>query len=178
MRAFWRDKSGLSAVEFALVLPVLILFAMTTAEVGRFTLLSLKLQHAATSMADLASRDEELSLAALQATFSAMGPIVRPFDLAGQGTVIVSAVGVDGSGPPTIHWQRGGAGSLTQESGIGAAAGRATLPEGLVVRSGETVIVAEAFFRYRRWLLGFVPDTTLRRVAFYRPRLGTLRTLQ
>jgi hypothetical protein len=46
------------------------------------------------------------------------------------------------------------------------------------VRSGETVIVAEAFFRYRRWLLGFVPDTTLRRVAFYRPRLGTLRTLQ
>ena len=74
---FRRDDRGLAAVEFALVLPVIILFSFGIAEVGRFALLSLKLQHAATTMADLASRDEELSLASLQSMFSAMEVCLR-----------------------------------------------------------------------------------------------------
>ena len=51
---FRRDRAGIAAVEFALVLPVMILFSLGIAEVGRFALLNLKLQHAATTMADLA----------------------------------------------------------------------------------------------------------------------------
>ena len=36
----------------------MILFSLGIAEVGRFALLTLKLQHAATTMGDLAARDE------------------------------------------------------------------------------------------------------------------------
>ena len=39
-------------------------------------------------------------------------------------------------------------------------------------------MAAEVYFRYEPWLLGFVPETTLRKVAFYRPRFGSLTSLQ
>jgi Flp pilus assembly protein TadG len=175
--AFWRDRRGIAAVEFALVLPVMILFSLGVAEVGRFALLTLKLQHAANTMADLASRDEELSLAAVQSMFSAMQHIVQPFDLTNDGVVIVSGVGVNAGDPPTVFWQEEGAGALDQGSQIGTAGGDATLPADLILRDGETVIVAEAVFRYTPWLMTLVPETLLRRSAFYRPRLGTLREL-
>ena len=172
-----RDQRGIAAVEFALVLPVMILFSMGIAEVGRFALLSLKLQHAATTMGDLASRDEELSVAAVQSMFSAMEHIVQPFTIGAAGVVLVSGVGVDGGGAPTVFWQQRGAGTLSAVSEVGVAGGNATLPSGLVLRDGETVIIAEAVFRYTPWLLGLIPERILRREAYYRPRLGTLRAL-
>lgn len=177
LRRLGRDRRGIAAVEFALVLPVMILFSLGLAEVGRFALLTLKLQHAANTMADLASRDEELSNAAVNSMFSAMQHIVQPFDLADQGRVIVSGIGVDPGIPPTVFWQRAGAGSLSAVSDVGTEGGTATLPATLVLRDGETVIVAEAVFRYTPWLLALVPETVLRRAAFYRPRLGSLRAL-
>ncbi len=174
---FWRDRRGIAAVEFALILPIMILFSLGVAEVGRFALLTLKLQHAANTMADLASRDEELSLTAVQSMFSAMQHIVQPFDISGAGVVIVSGVGIDPGNPPTVYWQEEGAGTLAEGSEVGTEGGDATLPADLILRDGETVIVAEAVFRYTPWLLSLIPETLLRRTAYYRPRLGTLRAL-
>jgi hypothetical protein len=61
---------------------------------------------------------------------------------------------------------------------VGAVGEAASLPAELVVDDGETVVAAEVFLRHSPWLLGLVPETTLRRSAFYRPRLGTLRELE
>ena len=54
---------------------------------------------------------------------------------------------------------------------------KATLPSGLLLRDGETIVAAEVVYSYKHWLLGLVPDTTLRRTSYYRPRLSGLRTL-
>lgn len=173
----WRDRHGLVAVEFALVLPILLLFTLGVAEIGRFALLGLKLQHAADTMADLASRETSLNPASLRRMFDAARYIVQPFDLMRRGVVIVSGVGVDNGGPPTVLWQESGAGGLAATSAIGSAGGRATLPADLIVRDEDTVIVAEICFRYQGWLMRIIPDIVLRRAAFYRPRLGRLRSL-
>lgn len=174
LRAFLgTDQSGVAAVEFALVLPVMLLFSLGIAEVGRFALLTLKLQHAATTMADLASRDDEIGDASVPPLFGAMAHVVQPFDLADQGVVILSAVIADGGDPPSVCRQWRGAGGLGETSRIGSQAGAATLPDDLSLRADESVIVAEVMFRYQPWLLGLVPETLLRRVAFFRPRLAT-----
>ena len=171
------DRSGIAAVEFALVLPVMLLFSLGVAEVGRFALLNLKLQHVATTMADLASRDEQLTLAAVQSMFSAAEHIANPFDIANDGVVILSGAGVEAKAPAAVFWQQRGAGKLGQTSGIGKSGESARLPADLILRDGETVVVAEAIFHYRPWLLRVLPETVLRRVAYFRPRLGTLRNL-
>jgi Flp pilus assembly protein TadG len=176
-RGLWRDRRGVAAVEFALVLPVLLLFALGAVEASRFALLGLKLQHAAETIADLASRPPTLSAAELDSLLASARPIVQPFDIGQDGVVTVSAVGADNGGPAIVVWQRQGGGGLAATSGIGAVGGGATLPADLVVRDGDTVIVAEVHFHYRGWLLQILPEARLRRVAFYRPRLGALRSL-
>ena len=148
-------------MEFALVLPVMILFSMGIAEVGRFALLNLKLQHAATTMADLAARDESVSDAAMTSMLGAMDFIVRPFDLDTQGLVIVSCVGLDGGGEPTVLAQAEGGGALDETSAVGSLDGAATLPDDLILRDGERVVIAEAVFRYTPWLLELVPETAV-----------------
>jgi Flp pilus assembly pilin Flp len=174
---FGRDRRGVSAVEFALVAPVLLLLSLGTVEIGRFALLALKLQHAATTLADLATREEELSAATLDGLFAATRQVTAPFDLEGNGLVIVTGVSAEDGEGAAVSWQRR-RGKLEVESEIGAVGAAARLPAELTVDDGETVVAAEVFFRHQPWLLGLVPETTLRRIALYRPRLGTLRNLE
>jgi Flp pilus assembly protein TadG len=169
---FWADPSGLAAVEFALILPVLLLLAIGASEIARFAMLGLKVQHAADTVADLASGSAQLTPAGMTDMFNAVRHIVQPFDAAAQGRVIVSGVSVAGNGPPTILWQCRGPGGLTATSQVGARGGRATLPGSLTLRDGEAVIVSEMYFNYETALLQLVPTTTIRRVAFYRPRFA------
>jgi hypothetical protein len=175
-RALPRDRRGISAVEFALVLPVLLLIAMGIAEVGRFTLLTLKVNHAAATLGDLAAREETLTATFVDNLFAAVGHVMEPFDVAADGTAYVSGVGLDG-GRTEVLWQRQGAGSLAAGSAVGGVGGVASLPEGLEARAGEAILATEVIFRYEPWLLGLVPETTVRRVSYFRPRLGSLQSL-
>ena len=177
LRRFALDQSAVSAVEFALVAPVLLLLSLGTVEVGRFALLALKLQHAATTLADLATREEELSAATLDGLFAATRHVTAPFDLEGNGLVVVTGVSAEDGEGATVSWQRS-RGDLEVESEVGSVGAAARLPAELTVDDGETVVSAEVFFRHQPWLLGLVPETTLRRIALYRPRLGTLRNLE
>lgn len=171
-----RDERGISAVEFALVLPVLLMLVLGSIEVARFTLLSLKLQHAATTLADLAARDELLTEAGLDDLFSAARRIAAPFDVATEGAMIVTGIAAEDGSGALVYWRRA-AGLAETLSVLGETGGAADLPDTLAVDDGETVIAAEVLFNYQRWLLGVIPNRTLRRLAFYRPRLGTLREL-
>jgi Flp pilus assembly protein TadG len=169
---FRADPRGFAAVEFALILPVLLLLALGVTEIARFAMLGLKVQHAADTVADLASGSATLTPAGMTDMFNAVRHIVQPFDAASRGRVIVSGVSMTGNGRPTVLWQCRSAGSFSATSEVGAGGGRATLPARLVLRDGETVIVGEMFFGYQATLLRLVPAATIRRVAFYRPRFA------
>ena len=177
-RALLADRRGVGAVELALVAPVLLLLLVGLGEVGTYVLLNLKLQHAATALADLATRDGSLTATQLDDLFQAAPQITIPFALGSNAVAIVTSVGADNGSGPTVEWQRTGAGTLAATSNIGTkVGGKATLPSGLLLRDGETIVAAEVVYSYKHWLLGLVPDTTLRRTSYYRPRLSSLRTL-
>ena len=163
-------------MEFALVLPVMILFSMGVAEVGRFALLNLKLQHAATTMADLAARDKFGERRRDDEHHGCHGlcrPAVRS-RYAGPGDRLLRR---DGRGwwVPTVLAQAEGGGALDETSAVGSLDGVATLPGDLILRDGERVVFAEAIFHSTPWLLALVPESLLRRIAYYRPRLARLR---
>ncbi len=172
-RNLWRDERGLGALEFAFVLPMLLILVGGTFELSRYILLSTKLQHAATTMGDIATREEILTAATLDDIFSAVQQICQPFDIASSGRVIVTSLAVSG-GAAAVQWRRGGAGSLDAASRVATAA---DLPADIVAGDPETVVVTEVFFAYQPWLMSMIPGTTLRRVAYYRPRFGALATL-
>ncbi len=181
MRAFLRslrsDASGMSAVEFALMMPIFMVLGAGIIDFGRLILISQKLQSGTFIVADLAARDKTLTEDQVDDIFLALGNIVEPFSLTTRGTAYVtSVVGVAGT-DPEVSWQRGGAGGLVEPSQIGVEGGIATIPATLALGDGENLIVSEVFYDYEPIFgISFGADV-LRRVAYYRPRLGSLATL-
>lgn len=172
-----RSTSGVAAMEFALILPILLALLIGTVEVGRLLMLTQKLQNGTFIVADLAARDETLSAAQLDMMFLAFDSLIEPFDFASDGMAIVTSVTADALGDPMVNWQRTGAGSLEAASEIGTTGGAATLPDALTLVPGETLIVAEVHFRYEPMLSLVADAKTLSKYAYVRPRLGTLETL-
>jgi Flp pilus assembly protein TadG len=175
--AILRDRAGVTAMEFALVLPILVILGVGTIEFGRMLLLSQKLQNGTFVLADLAARDKTLSADQLDDIFLALENVVQPFEFAGSGIAIVSSVSGTSSGATRVNWQRTGAGDFEATSTVGTTGGPAALPAMLEVDEGETIIVAEVFYDFEP-LYGIAASANvLHKIAYVRPRLGTLETL-
>ena len=169
---------GISAMEFALILPVLVMFSAGTIEYSRLILLTQKLQSGAFILADLSARDKELETEKLGHIFLAIDEVVKPFEFAGNGHAIVSSLGADEDDALMLNWQCGGAGTLDVDSRLVDADGAlAALPGEITVSHGETVIVAEEFFHFDPLFNVGLSPRTIHRFAFYKPRLGDLTEL-
>ena len=71
----------------------------------------------------------------------------------------------------------GGAGRSTPTARSARRGKEATLPADLTIAAGETIISAEVFYDFDPLFgIGLAPRT-IRRAAFYKPRLGSLDTL-
>lgn len=173
----WHDRRGVSALEMALFLPVILAMIIGLMEFGRLILVTQKVQNGAFILADLAARDQTLSEGQLTSIFLAVNNLVEPFDFGAQGTALVSSVVAPATGPAVVRWQRTGAGASGALSVVGAEGTVALMPAGLTLAPGETVIVAEMVFDYQPIFNATPLDQRIRRVAYYKPRLGTLETL-
>lgn len=150
-RRFAKDNSAIAAVEFAMILPVFILLTMGCFEVTRLVLIHQKMARAAASMADLvAQSDDPLTMPQLNDLYQAAFNLMSPYDLQGNGRVIVSSLmNTAGAAQPKIEWQRLSPGAMSAISHFGGEGATASgLPAGLVVRPEDDVIVAEVFFNY------------------------------
>ncbi len=177
LRRIARNSTGSIYIETAFALPILIFLVMGSIELGNYLLLNQKLQNAAMSMADLAARDETLSAGQLDDMFSAVNFIVEPFDFGASGLAIVTGVSAAVDNVPEVYWQRAGAGVIGASSQVGAIGAAANIDSNLPVRADETIIVAEIFFDYEPFFGLLIDPARFRHVAYFRPRLGSLQTL-
>lgn len=178
LRRLRGDRRGVVSIEFALVLPVLVVAFLGVTEIGRYLLLELKLQTSAAKVGDLMTRDRDPSTSSLTDAFNAVPTMLKPFPAGGRSHAIVSAVvQPTSSDPPEVAWQLDGGGSLSATSNVGSPGGNANVPADLVTVGGTAVIVAEMVYDYEPWLLGIVGDRQLRHRAYFRPRLSGMRTL-
>jgi hypothetical protein len=175
----WRDTRGFTAAEFGLILPILLLFSVGTIELSRLILLTQKLQSGAFTLADLTARykDEDMDADRLADIFLAIDQVIRPFEFATAGHAIVTSIGVDEDDDPVVNWQCGGAGEFDVDSEIGSDGEEAALPGELAIGPGETIIAAEVFFDYEPLFGVVLSPRVIRRVAYFKPRLGDLNTL-
>lgn len=178
MIRFAADHRGNSIVEFGLILPLLTVVFMGGMDVGQLVLANLKVYNAASSMADLVARDKTISSATLSDLFGAASQVAQPFDLNGNGKVIITSVSADTDNDPRLFWQSE-QGSFSAASTVGSVVGQsATLPSTLQVDAQETVIVSEVFYHFEPIFGLLNTGTTIYHSAYYRPRLGTLREIE
>ena len=176
---FWRDRGGTTLVELSFVLPVMLVVAVGAVDTARYILLHQKMDKAAATVVDLATRPKSISRKDVNTIFTAARDVLKPFDLTNRGRVIVSSVSKASGGRAAIDWQHAGGGGYAATSGVGVAGGSPSLPTGFSVVDGENLIVAEVFFQFEPLFLDYVIGSrTVSHSAIRKPRKGSLSTLK
>jgi len=166
-----RCRRGGVLVEFAMLAPILVLLLLGGAEAARFFLIQQKLQRTAMTLADLGSRAPELAPQDVTNILAAAVEVARPYPMAMRGRVVLSSLGENAGGAPTVLWQVAD-GPLTAISRIGTAGGAADFSPPELLANQETVIAAEVFFAFEPLFIDLFPARTIYHRAVFRPRLS------
>ncbi len=171
---FARAQKAVAAVEFALILPFLLVLYMGSIEVSQIISVDQRMSAATGALGDLVARTNgELTTATLDDFFAAAGLVMTPYS-ADNLKQLVTMVYVDENGETNVEWSVGynGATAKTTNSTY-------SLPSEFTAIATDTyVIVSEAQIPYQPWG-GYVFDASvnLYRQYFYLPRYGAEITL-
>ena len=162
IRRLTGDERGVSAIEFAMLAPVLIAFYMGMTEFCQGFMAQKRMGHVSAAVADLVAQEETITPATIDDIFDIGGLIMKPFstDTLHQRVSSVTSV----AGVPTIDWSRGD--GMTARG----AGSTMTLPADLI-STGESVIVAEVTYDYDSAADYLMPGLTRFSHTYYlRPR--------
>lgn len=138
-QGFLRDRGGVAAVEFALVLPVMIVLYFGSVEITTILQADRKVTSVASTVADLIAQAEIIDDDAMQDVFLAADSIMVPFKPT-DVTIVVSSIYED-NGTARVDWSDG----LRKQPR--AEDSTVELPDGLLP-TGSTIIMAEVTFTY------------------------------
>lgn len=176
--ALCRNCKGSVLAEFAAFCPIFMLLLLGGIDLSRLVILNQKLDRLATGIGDLVAQADVLTSAQMTQIFDVTTHVASPFDFTRNGKVIVTSISLVG-GVARVNWQSAGGGSVavTSRMGVGANA-VATLPAGLTVSGNDTLVVSEVFFTFAPLFdIGLVGGEQLYHRSFFRPRVGSLKTL-
>lgn len=170
-RTLLRDERGMALIEFAFVLPILLLLYLGGAELCNAMSCSRKVTIAARATADLTSQYAVMTTSDVQTVLAAAGTIMTPFSAAG-AMVRVSEIAVDANGNATIAWSQA-------INGTARAVGSAFIaPTGLLT-PGTYLIVGEVSYAWQPVIAnGTVPPITLGDTVYMSPRNSKMVALQ
>lgn len=161
LRRFGRDGSGVSAVEFALLAPVLILIYCGLAEFCQAYMAQRRMGHATSQVADIVAQYQAVDADLIDDTFAIGGLVLAPFPDTPLKLRVTSIMrGTDGVA--RVTWSRG--------SGMSKRSGTMTVPAGLI-ENGESIIMSEGTYDYVSPLNTVLGSKQFSHTYWLRPRL-------
>jgi Flp pilus assembly protein TadG len=150
-RGFWRDRRGVSALEFALIAPVLIFFYMGMAELSQAMTAKRRISHAASAVGDLVTQESGVTRATVDDILNAAVTTMRPFPT-NTLKLRVTSVTADANNIPKVDWSRGNGGYNAFAKGTNYVG----LPNGLI-SANENILVSEAAYTYTSPVASVLP---------------------
>ena len=166
LRRLMRERRGVSAVEFALILPVMITLFIGGSEVTQGITIKRKVTIATRTIADLVSQDVSVTDADLTAIFAATTTVLAPYSTA-SFKITITNVWIDADGNVSVVWSKGYNGATERTTGSSV-----TLPNGLNAFPKTSLLWAEAEYKYTP-TIGYVISGSidLKDKVYLRPRL-------
>jgi Flp pilus assembly protein TadG len=162
------DQSGVSAVEFAVLLPLMMTLYLGGVEISQAVGADRKVTLVARTVGDLAAQVASISVNDMTNIFNAGKAVLIPYD-SSKISIKLTNVTIDSTGKATVCW------SQTYPTGTQAESGDVSskIPPALKVAS-TTLIWAEVAYQYTP-TIGYVVTGTLNLTdqIFMRPRLTT-----
>ncbi len=165
--SFWLrlcvDRSGVSAVEFALIAPVMIAILFATIEVSLLLTADRKVTQATSAVADLVAQDDIITADEIIDIFTASSAIMQPYDITGLQMRVTSVL-MDVDGTVTVDWSEGQhIAPLMPGSNVNVPAG--------ILQPNSSIIMAEVTYNYTSTLGTFLTAPIGLSDSFYlRPR--------
>lgn len=157
-----RDQRGVSAVEFALLAPILIFFYFGLAEFCQGYMAHKRMSHVSSAVADLVSQEDIVTTAALDDIFNIGSLIMKPFSATTLKQRVSSVTRT--AGVAKVDWSR--ANGMTGR----AVGSTVALPADLIV-DGQSIIMAETTYDYLSPVAYLMqPLTQFSSVYYLRPR--------
>lgn len=162
------QESGIAAVEFSLILPILIVLWIGGVEVTGALSVDRRLNNLSSAIGDLVARSKTITYAQIDDIFDLAPGAMYPYEDAGM-SMRVTAIDIDEDGVSTVAWSRG-------EGTASPALAKDTpmddyVPETLRVPESQ-IIMSEVYYTYRP-AVGYVMtgDVDLEDKMFFVPRL-------
>ena len=163
-----RDDAGMAAVEFSLILPILVLLWIGGVEVTQALSVDRRLNNLASALGDLAARSKIVTYDDVAAIFTIAPGAMFPYSSTGI-QMRITAVDMNGAGTATVAWSR-----ASGTTPYAANAPMNSLVPATLRVADTQVIMAEVFHNYTP-AVGYVITGTLNlndRMYFV-PRLVT-----
>ena len=138
LRRLARDKRGVSAVEFALVAPVMIGLYFGVVETSEGVSADRKVSLVTAALANLSAQVSTISSTDMTNILDASSAIIAPYDKS-KLKITVTCISIDSTKKATVKW------SVTRNGS--ANTGTMTLPSALAVASTQ-ILLAEASYAY------------------------------
>jgi len=152
VRRFTRDRRGVSAVEFALLAPLMIGLYFGCAEISDGVAADRKVSLIAATLANLASQVTTISASDMTNILSASSAIVSPYSASKLKTTL-SCLKIDSTGKVTVAW------SATLNGTARAAGSVVTIPSALAAPSSQ-LLFSEVSYDYTP-IVGYTITGTL-----------------
>jgi Flp pilus assembly protein TadG len=166
-RRLGANRSGIAAVEFAFVLPIMLLIYFGTVELGQGVMVERKITALARAVGDLTaqSRSVKLTDTEFETIFDAADTVMMPYTEVAP-SMIVSSVVIDGAGVAKVCWSK-------HRNGTALPKGNVSVPAAMRVPK-TSFIMATAAYDFTP-VIGYVVTGTIRITGgpfFMRPRTG------
>ena len=164
-RRIGRDERGVSAVEFALLLPLMLVLYFGAVEVSQAVAVDRKVTLSARSVADLVAQAQSVNTTEVNDILDAASTVTAPYSAANL-KVTVSQIKIDAQGTATVSW------SDARNTTAKAPGSAVTIPTALQIPN-TYLILGEVQYTYKP-VLGYVVTGTLnlKDQIYMRPRQG------
>ncbi len=168
LRGFLKDRRGVSAVEFALIAPILIMTYLALAELTLGMMASRRTSHLAATIGDLAAQSETLTDANVTDLWEIGTSMLQPFSTGTKLKVRLTCVTMGADKIARVNWSDG--------HNIAEYADNSTIASITTdqISAGESLVLTEVEYEYTSPIGKFLPgDSTFKDTFYHHPRNGT-----
>lgn len=144
-RFFRKDNEGVAALEFAIILPLMMSMWLGTFEITQSIAANRRVTLVSRTIADLTSRADKVNASDLATIFGASKAVFSPLDSSQLKMILTSVKRIGGQ--DKVVWSQVPTGQSTP--GPYAVGSVMTLPGTILAANDESVIVAEVIYSYK-----------------------------
>jgi Flp pilus assembly protein TadG len=139
-RLFAAAKQGVAAVEFALVLPVLVVMLLATFDGGRAIAAYMKMRAATYALASITNQYSTIQSVDMTAILGATSVVMAPYT-SGTPAVKISQIKINNSGVAHVEWS-------AAQSATARSVGSSISPPSAMIVNSSYLILAEVSYTY------------------------------